>query len=141
MVEGTRWLVDWLVSRKGRAASIVIDGKSGAGALYDALIAAKVSARRIIRPTIDQVISAHAGLVQAVVDGELSHIDDEVLTASIASAGRRAIGKAGGWGFAPIDDGDVTLAESIVLAHFGAMSARPVRPGRSGPQRRKAVLI
>jgi hypothetical protein len=125
VVDGTRWLVEWLKTRKPR---VIIDGKAGAGALAKALLAAKVPAKRIHRPTADEVITAHAEFVNAVGLEELSHVDDDALAASIASAGRRAIGAAGGWGFQSIDDGDVTLAEAVVLAHWGAATA-PVRSG------------
>lgn len=117
VIDGTRWLVDWLSSRTARVA---VDGKSGAGALEKALLKAGVSAKRVHRPTVDEVITAHAGFVNAVGLGEVTHLDDPALAASIQSAGRRAIGNAGGWGFEAIDEGDVTLAEAVVLAHFEA---------------------
>jgi hypothetical protein len=125
LVDGTRWLVDWLAGRDARA---IIDGKAGSGALVEALRKAAVSAKRIHRPTTDEVITAHAGFVNAVGLEELSHLADDALGAAIASAGRRSIGTAGGWGFQPIDDGDVTLAEAAVLAHWGVTTA-PVRSG------------
>lgn len=121
IVEGTLWLVEWIATRKW---PVVIDGKAGAGALADALTRAKVPPRRIVRPTIDEVIAAHAGFVQAVTEKTLTHIADEVLRASVESAVRRPIGNAGGWGFAAAEGGDVTLAESAVLAHWGAMKKR-----------------
>jgi hypothetical protein len=42
----------------------------------------------------------------------------------VASAGRRPIGSAGGWGFAPLGGGDVTLTEAVLLAHWAATSAK-----------------
>jgi hypothetical protein len=133
VVDGTRWLVEWL---RTRTAKVVIDGKSGAGALETALLKAKVPRTRIVRPTTDEVISAHAGFVNAVGSAEVSHLDDPVVSESIASAGRRKIGTAGGWGFQPIDDGDVTLAEAIVLAHWQASTTVQPKPGG-----RQAVVL
>jgi len=124
IVEGTRWLVEWLAAREFPA---VIDGKAGAGALAEALVKAGVKPRRIVRPTTDEVMAAHAGFVEAVVAGGVSHVDDEVLRASVGCAVRRPIGKAGGWGFAAVNDGDVTLVESAVLAHWSAAKARKRR--------------
>lgn len=132
VVDGTRWLVEWLRSRSARA---VIDGKAGSGALVSALLKAGVSAKRVHRPTVDEVITAHASFVNGVGLGEVSHLPDEALAASVASAGRRAIGTAGGWGFQTVDDGDVTLAESVVLAHWGASTA----PRQAGA--RRVVLL
>lgn len=126
MVDGMRWLVDWLVARR---KTVVIDGKAGAGALADALRAERFPAHRIIRPNTDEVVAAHAGFVQAVVDATMTHLDDEAMNESARVAMRRPIGKTGGWGFAPYDDGDVTLIESAVMAHFGA-SQQKTRSGR-----------
>jgi hypothetical protein len=121
-VDGTRWLVDWLAAR-WKGASIVIDGKAGAGALVKALERSKVPTRRIKKITTDEVVSANSMFLTAVAEGTVSHIDDEALEHSLRSAGRRPIGKAGGWGLQSIDDGDVTLIESTVLAHWGASTA------------------
>lgn len=135
LMEGTKWLVEWLKTRKGRATRIVIDGKAGAGALVDALRAEGVQVSKLRRPTVDEVIAAHAGFVQAVVDGSVTHIEDDTLEGSVAASGRRPIGKSGGWGFVSINGSDVTLAESVVLAHWGASKA----PRPSGD--RKAVVL
>ena len=132
IVDGTRWLVEWLRSRDAR---VIIDGRAGSGALIAALLEAKVPARRVHQPTVDEVITAHAAFVNGVGLGEVSHLHDEAVAASIGSAGRRTIGRLGGWGFQSIDDGDVTLAESLVLAHMGALTA----PRKSGG--RKVVVL
>lgn len=137
VVEGTRWLVDWLTSRDGL---VVVDGKAGAGALVGALERAGVPGRRVRRPTVDEVIAGHAGFVQAVQAGELSHNGDEALTVSVCGAVRRPVGTQGGWGFAAVDaETDVTLAEAAVLAHWGAATGRPP-VGSNGGGRRAVVL-
>lgn len=133
IVDGTRWLVEWLRSRSAR---IIPDGKAGAGALVEALRAAKVPAARIHRPTVDDVIAAHAGFVNGVTLGEVSHLADPAVSAAIASAGRRPIGNQGGWGFQSIDEGDVTLADALALAHWGASTA----PRRTAGGRKVVVL-
>lgn len=126
VVDGTRWLVEWLSARTGR---VVIDGKSGAGALVSALTKARVKESRIVRPVADQVMAAHAGFVEAITAVEVSHLNDEALDTSVLGATRRPIGSQGGWGFAPIGPhDDVTLAESAVLAHWAA-SLGPKRAG------------
>src|SRR5690606_5932819 len=45
MLEGTRWLVDWLVDR--RDTRVVVDGRAGAGALVRALVESGFPERRI----------------------------------------------------------------------------------------------
>jgi hypothetical protein len=129
MIEGTRWLIDWLTERKNDAGLIVIDGKAGAGALESALRAARVQATKLKRPTTNDVIDAHSGFLQAVSEAQVSHIADDALDTPMTTAVRRPIGAAGGWGFAPGLGGDVTLAESTVLAHWGAVT-NPKRTGK-----------
>lgn len=138
MIDGTAWLVEWLIDRKAVASLVVVDGKSGAGDLVRSLQGAGVPSRRILTPTTDQVITAHSMLLSSVVGQSLSHLDDPAVAASIASAGRRKIGTSGGWGFQSVDGGDVTLAESVVLAHFGAVTGK--RRRTTGQGQRRAVI-
>lgn len=141
VVDGIRWLVDWLAARSDL---IVVDGKAGSGALVGELRRKGVPERRVKRPTVDQVITAHADFVNAVRAGELSHLPadvDRALADSVLCAARRPIGNQGGWGFQPAtDDGDVTLAESALLARWGATQAKRSK-GRSSDSGRRAVVI
>lgn len=139
VVDGTLWLVEWLAARWRDCSAIVVDGKSGAGALVKALERAGVQRRRIVTPTVDQVVAAHAGLLDAVTTERplLTHNGDAALDDAVWSAGRRPIGKSGGWGFESLDGGPVTLLEAVTLAHWAALSAR--RPSR-GEGRRVVVL-
>lgn len=139
MTSGTSWLVSWLTSRADSASRIVVDGKAGAGAFVQALAKAGVPERRVKVLTTEEVVTAHSMLLSAVTGKQVTHLDDPALAASFASAGRRAIGKLGGWGFEPIDGGDVTLAESVVLAHYGAVTGKRRRPTRSSG--RRAVVM
>jgi hypothetical protein len=125
LLEGTTWLEDWLTERSHNAEAIAIDGRSGAGALEEALKARGVPTRKIVRPTTDQVIAAHSLLLSAVHAQSVTAFPDPVARESVACAGRRAIGNHGGWGFESIvDGGDVTPAESIVLAHWAATTRK-----------------
>lgn len=129
MVDGTRWLVDWLEARKVKASLVAVDGKAGAGAFVEAL-RGRFPAAKIRRPSTDEAIAAHAGFVGAVTDETLTHNGDEAVAASVAAAGRRPIGQAGGWGFVSINGDDVTLAESLVFAHWAVTAAQLARTGR-----------
>lgn len=139
MLEGTRWLIDWLSTRWGGCTSIVVDGKAGAGAFVKGLRQAGCPVRKIVTPTADQAITAHREFLDAVINRTLTHIEDPALTDSVTAAGRRPIGNQGGFGFQSINDGDVTLAESAVFAHFGATNGRQPRT-TSGNGRRAVVL-
>lgn len=124
---GTGWLVDWLHTRWRGAAAIVIDGRTGAGPLVTALRHRGVPQRRLVTPTTAQVIEAHAGLLEAVRTGALSHYGQTGLDDVVKAATKRAIGDkaAGGWGWAPIgDDIDITPLDAATYAHFGATTTK-----------------
>jgi hypothetical protein len=140
MVAGTAWLLEWLVARWQMASLIVVDGKSGAGGLVQSLRLSGVPARRVLMPSTEQVIAAHSMLLSAVVEKTLTHLEDPALDGSIASSGRRKIGNNGGWGFQTVDGGDVTLAESVVLAHFGVVTGKRPRSNGHGNERRRVVV-
>lgn len=137
---GLTWLVEWLAERQ---APVVVDGKSNAGALVSALLQAGIPARRVIRPSADDVIAACAGLADAILGGQVSHPDDPAL--AVADVVRRPIGKQGGWGLAGRDGGDVTLMEAVTLAHWGVASGRRggrvVGGRRVSAGRRRAVVM
>lgn len=134
MLEGTRWLVDWLVDR--RDTRVVVDGRAGAGALVRALVESGFPERRIVVPTAEQAVAAHTGLLTAVTEGTVSHIGDPALEVPVRNAVRRPIGKTGGWGLAGVNEVDVSLLEAVVLAHWGAVTAPRGRTGE-----RRAVVL
>lgn len=136
MSAGLGWLVAWLVERQGKAVQIVIDGKSHAGELHEALRAEKVPERIIWMPTTDQVITAHSMILGAIQSKGITHFGQGGLDGSVALAGKRPIGTNGGWGWKPLADGDVAPIEAVTFAHWGAMTSKR-RPGR---KTRGAVL-
>ena len=139
VVDGTRWLVEWIGARWGGAAGVVVDGKAGAGAFVKALGRAGVRGRRLVELTADQAVTATAGMVTAVAEGTVTHIDDDVLTGAIGASMRRPIGRAGGFGIQSMDDTSVTLAEAAVLAHYGAVTAK--RSDAVQGSTRRAVML
>jgi len=149
MALGTAWLVDGDEKFAGLAArwhgclGIAIDGKSGSGQLVNALRAARVPARVIVIPTLDQVISAHSMLLEAVVSDPagVSHFGQAGLDDAVAGATKRPIGKSGGWGWQPIGDAvDVTPLEAVTFAHLVAATNRRKVSSGSSNGRRVVVL-
>lgn len=138
-IDGTRWLVDWLSARSSVGMQVVVDGKSGAGALVKALTAAKVPARFVKVPTVDEVITAHSMMLAAVTEGRLSHFGDgsDALSLSVAGAAKRPIGKSGGWGVRSVDETDCTVFESAILAHFAAVTGRR----RAAPGAKRIITL
>lgn len=140
LAAGNGWLVDALVKVWRDAAVIVIDGKSGSGPLVNALRARKVPERALLLPTVDQVIGAHAMLLEAVATPTLTHFGQKGLDDAVEHATKRPIGKAGGWGWQPIGDtADVTSLEAVTYAHFGLMTTK--RKASGDGQGRRAVVM
>lgn len=128
--DGTQWLVDFLVERKGDIAQIVIDGKAGVGYLVEALRSERVGKLLIITPTLDQVITAHSMFSQAVTGGGLTHSGQGTLDDQAKDAIRRKIGTTGGFGWEGSAEGNqVTLLDAATLAYFGAKITKR-NPGR-----------
>ena len=128
---GGKPLAEWLAEKWRSASCIVVDGKSGSGALEADLVRLRVPTRAIRRPTVDQVVTAHKQFLDGVVAGQVSHIGQAELNACVLVATKREIGKLGGWGWQPIGDGDVLDLEAATLAAWGVKQSKPaVAPRR-----------
>jgi hypothetical protein len=81
--------------------------------------------RRLVSPTVDEVITAHSGFATSLASGDVSHSGQTGLDAAVEVAGRRKIGNHGGWGIEPIEaDGDVIALEAVIFARFGVVTQR-----------------
>lgn len=127
---GGKLLADWLAEVWRSAACIVVDGKSGSGALEADLVRLRVPTRAIRRPTVDQVVTAHKQFLDAVTAGQLFHTGQAELNAAVMAATKREIGKLGGWGWQPIGDGDVLDLEAATLAAWGVKQIKPAAAPR-----------
>lgn len=126
--QGTQWLVDYLKDRIETTAQIVIDGKAGAGHLIQALRDENISAKVILTPSPDQVITAHTSLSGMVTSAGVTFYGEELeRQANIAL--KRKIGTTGGYGWDAPDGDTVVLLEAATLATWGAKITKR-RPGR-----------
>lgn len=126
---GTAWLVDWLIARRDKAAQIVVDGRSGSQTLIDRLVEKGMPEKAIVAPKTAEIIAAMSAFKTAVLEGNISHIEQPAMTAAVTLTKRRKIGNDGGWGFESTEQGDATLAESAALA-FWASTVTKRKPGR-----------
>lgn len=110
--------------RLGRTAQIIVDGKSGAAYLIDQLRAAGVPARVIIAPAFSDVIAASAMMLNGIVDGSVSHVENTELDAQASSALFRKIGSQGGFGWAAPEGASVALLEAATLALWGIKTTK-----------------
>jgi hypothetical protein len=127
--DGMAWLAQRLIEAKGRAAAIVIDGRSGTDALVAALHEGKVSRKAIVVPGTRGVIASATMLYDAVRRKAVTHYGQRTLDAAALAARKRTIGHDGGWGFGSDGDADITPIEAASLAYWGAMTTRR-NPGK-----------
>lgn len=111
--------VDWIRKRARRRVPVVMPADSGATVLEGPLLAQKC---KVYRLNVAESAQAAAGLVKALEDGTLTHLDDELLADTVTTApkeplrrtpGQWRIGRAGHSASAPL------LA--VAAAHMGAV--------------------
>lgn len=97
---GIDWLVRWLASRAGSCAAVLLDGKSGAGELYERIRSAFAEAQLSVA-NAQTACTAAATLLSSVQEGTVNWFasPDGTLDESARTSPKRKIGTAGGWGF------------------------------------------
>lgn len=113
---GNGWIIEYL--RNQKAAKIVIDGAGNQNILAEEMKNAYVKCKAIL-PTVKEVINANALFEKELFDGRICHKGQPALTQAVSNCEHRAIGNAGGFGYASILEGaDVSLVEAVSLAHW-----------------------
>lgn len=119
--EGIGWLVSWLRQRADECCGIGIDGISGATDLALQLVTEGVPRNAVMVAKTRDACDANGMLLNALNDGTLSHGIDAMLRESAIGSTRRAIGVAGGFGFA----GDISeRIESAALALWACRTSK-----------------
>lgn len=118
-LDGIQWLVDWLVDRRGKVASVAIDGKSGADNLGGTLIRAGMPKKAVHVMTSGEVVTATTMAVNMLAEGRMTHYADEALDASARCAVKRRIG-TDGYGLG----GDSCAIESACAALLEVVTTR-----------------
>lgn len=112
--------VAWIAARAGRRMPVVLDAQSPAAELGPPLRARGV--RVIVASGLDMA-KACGQLYGKTKAGRWSHTDQEAVRDAVRDGRRRAIGKAGGWGWDTQDEtAYIAPIVGMTLALFGAMS-------------------
>lgn len=118
--------IEWVATAAGRRRMVVIDSMSPAASLVPTLRNRGVKVH--VGSAAD--MSKACGLVTSDVEaGRLTHADQESVNEAREGARRRAIGKAGGWGY-DRSDPSVNIAPlvAVTLARLGAsMTRKPTK--------------
>lgn len=117
---GIQWLADWLNTRSGEAACVVIDGRNGVDVLVEKISGSWKAKNSVIRPSVKDVIASVGMLTEAITEQEISwYAYQEDLNDSALNAIKRPIG--GGWGFGGDNSGPI---EAAALALWGVKTSK-----------------
>jgi len=126
VVESRRGEPDWGVQRfvdlcdRHDVRAVVVDGASAAFSLVDALRQRGVT---VTVTTARQMAAAFGGFYDAVMDGQLRHLDQPILNSALAVARKRQIGDSGfGWSRKD-SESDITAVTAATLALWGLTSS------------------
>ena len=120
---GRAWMVAFLTHAD--VEQVVIDGASGQNLLANDLKDARVKVTPIL-PTVKEVINANASFEQAVFGQTICHAGQPSLHQVVTNCEKRAIGSSGGFGYkSQFDDFDISLLDSVILAHWACVEAKP----------------
>ena len=131
--------VEWVVAQAGRRIPVMIDAKSPASSMIPALRARKV---KVLTGNENDMARGCGLFVSDLEAGRLTHFDQEPLNDAREGARKRAIGKAGGWGYVQSDPSvniaplvAITLARVAATINEKPVSTTPARAGRTSSTR------
>lgn len=127
MSEGFTKLVQWLIippkdrpARWTKAEKIIIDGATGAPILLEELTHAGVPLKRIVQPNMKQIGAAHAFMLDAIKQGQVSHFDQPLLNQTVRVTKQRQLGRYGGFGWDSMSKEISTCAlDAATFAYWG----------------------
>lgn len=119
--EGNAWILDGLKQLGKNVSRVIIDGAGSADILLKEMASEKL--RPPVWPKVKEIIEAGQGFENAVYQQTICHAGQPSLRNVVSNCEHRAIGSAGGFGFSPLNESlDISLMESVVLAHWGRVN-------------------
>lgn len=122
---GLGWIMNFLA--QADIEKVVIDGAGS-----QSLLAQEIKENRIplklILPTVKEVIRANATWEQAIFAGTIKHMGQPSLAEVATNCEKRNIGSNGGFGYrSQLEDFDIALMDSAMLAHWACVEHKPVK--------------
>lgn len=119
---GNGWIIHFL--RNADVQQVVIDGANGQNILAEAMKQAGLKAP--VLPTVKEIILANAMFEQALFQQTIQHKSQPSLFQVVTNCDKRNIGTSGGFGYrSQIEENDIALMESMILAHWACAEAKP----------------
>lgn len=119
---GNGWIIEYL--RNPKCEHVIIDGANGQTLLEQDMKNAGIKCK-ITLPKVYQVIEANTQFEQNFFAGKICHAAQPALEQAVSNSEHRSIGTGGGFGYNSILEGaDISLLESITLAHYACANAK-----------------
>jgi phage terminase large subunit-like protein len=117
---GTDWMVARLVDlqRRWQPLPVVVDPASPAGSLLVDMAGLGVATATV---NAREYAQGCGQFYDAIVDGQVCHLDQPVLGLAVAAARKRVLGDA--WAWARKTGGDISPLVAVTLAHWGLVKA------------------
>ena len=118
--QGFTPLSKWLLERWQKCSCIIIDGAVGQAILFEDLTSAGVAPKKIIQPTMKEIVAAHQFIYDAIVREDLSHYNQPLLNQTVRVAKQRQLGRYGGFGWESMSKDLSTAAlDAATFAYWG----------------------
>lgn len=122
--QGNAWIIAFL--KQADVQEIVIDGASGQNILASEIKDARI--KKPILPTVKEIIVANSTFEQGLFQQTIKHSGQPSLSQVVTNCDKRNIGTSGGFGYrSQIEENDISLMDSMILAHWAASSSKPVK--------------
>ena len=122
--QGNGWIIHFL--RNADVQQVVIDGANGQEILSEAMRQAGLKAP--VLPTVKEIILANAMFEQALFQQTIQHKSQPSLFQVVTNCDKRNIGTSGGFGYrSQVEENDIALMESVILAHWACSEAKEVK--------------
>ena len=123
--DGNSWIIDYL--RNAHAVQVAVDGAGNQEILVKEMKDAGVKCKAVL-PKVSDIIEANTLFEKKLFEGSICHSGQPSLTQAASNSEHRAIGNAGGFGYASLLEGaEITLLESVSLAHWLCSAAKEVK--------------
>ncbi|MDO5016546.1 MAG: terminase large subunit [Eubacteriales bacterium] len=119
---GLLWIIRFL--QHVDVAEVVIDGASGQNLLAETM--KEYGLEKPVLPTVNQIIMANSAFEQAIFQQMICHRGQPSLSVVATNCEKRNIGSHGGFGYrSQLDDHDISLLDSVMLAHWACINDKP----------------
>src|SRR5699024_9462603 len=122
--EGNGWIIHFL--RHANVQQVVIDGANGQQILSEAM--RQSGLKKPVLPTVKEIILSNALFEQALFAQTIQHKSQPSLFQVVTNCDKRNIGTSGGFGYrSQVEENDIALMESVILAHWACSEAKEVK--------------